>query len=627
MNKVKRKTSVITLEQYYSLEIADFSSIRIEHPVRGKTGRPIDIGAIVYSNREWNYEISSAHIEEPTAVDISSHQAERQFFLKSLPSSLVGKRSETVNSYLKSFIKVFDWVDRNGFIHFVNDNEVAFNAYVAYSRELESRVKNNKSKPTFTERTAKDKQWFFRKVIEICYPDSHRDIINTVPTLTGKATAKGPVEESALRYYWNVNLEIFNKFTDQCFDNSLYPPLIKTEDIESYYFASSRTRSAMDSPYCHKKRSPLLDYKNGKFIRCCESKVLNHNQVKALMRFSRIKETPRDYARLQMAMRALNAFVELFRILTSCNRSTLRELKYNSEVNGERDFTDNEFLALKYRAKNKEVRLRLHVNGYKLYKKYLKLREWILNGVECDWLFFSQGKCNYNNPEQLRKQHSDQHHGSLKRNGFISTTVKPIQDAHLRTANNLFLKNLGYHATEVANRNNHSLFVADSSYSLPSESTQKEELANYHSAIMEATKLLKPDVVSTTDGICNSGDYKPKNNSLNPPIQANCSLPMGCLFCKYYATIADDDNIRKLLSMKFIALEIKSQAIEFEYADEVYDPIILRIDSILKQLKEGASETNVLINKIQAEVFDMCKLTPFWSDRLDYYDKMGVITL
>ena len=624
MKLEKRHTKVISISQFLSLEVTNYSSIRLEHPVYPESGRPIDIGAIMYSSREKSYEITSRTKNDPTRVVLSSYRPERVTFLQNLPVLLLKVNKVTIHTYLRHYLKVFDWIDSNNFYDFMLSKELAFNAYVAYTKELEYKVKVNKPEENISQRTAKDNQWHFRSVIQASFPNDYKEIINTVPVLTGKANEAPIIEEESLKYYFKINLEVFKSFTAQCFDNNNFPTLLSLPSFESYYIGTTKHYSAIDSPLCSKIRVPGFNYKTGEIL---EEEITNESKRIISKLIYKPKNNPRCKTRFKMAIRAMHAFVEIFRILTCCNRSPLRHLEFTNKFITQRDYTDNEFIAIKFRAQNREVQYRLHKNGYKLFREYLKLRSWILNGRKCNWLFFSLSTEGAGKPLQLRKQHSDNHHNALKRSSLISPDTKLPRDVQLRRASTRFLLEQGYEISEVAMKNNHSVSVAEEIYSVPSDEEIKKEVTNFYNAIKTVTTISRKYKHQTVAGGCSSNKKEPTPIHIDNKYNANCNSHFGCLFCKYYACQPNDIDIRKLLSIKFIATEVKKQHINFEHASEAYDPIINRIDEILSQIIKTKPDKKDLIIKITNEVFEMCKLTDFWYKRLEYYEGMGMITL
>lgn len=611
MNLIIRATQVISFNKFLEIEVADFSSIRIKHPTRPSSGRPIDIGAIVYCRREWNNQISSKKRNFPTLVDPSSFRKERLAFIQSLPSELFKLRGETINTYLKSFIKVFDWTDQNGFEAFLTNEEVAFNAYVTYTKWLESRVKNTTYDESFTPRTAKDKQWYFRRIIEIGFPSKFQNIISSVIVLTGKSESKPNIDFESVKYYYEVNAEVFRKFSQQCFDNKKYPPFLNTPDFSSYFINIVCKYAYLKSPFCQKVLSPFFDYKSGYISE----------------RYNHVINNPRSPSRIYLAFRAMNAFVEVFRILTCCNRSTLRHLEFDSSMHSNRDFMSNEFISVKYRANNREVTFRLHKNGFKLYLRFLELREWILNGQKSQFLFFTLGRNSKGKPEQLKKQHSDNHHNALKKAGIIDSKTLLPSDTELRSLNTTFLLNRGYSTKQVAERNNHSLRVAEQIYNNPPDSQIRYEIDSYYNSMKIASAQFHDIKHTTVSGSCTSSIQSSESIIETSIFESSCKEAFGCLFCKYFACQTNEIDIRKLMSMKFIAFEVKAKSIDIDHADEIYDPIINRIDTIFKQLETKQPNIKALITRIENEVFNMCELTPFWFNRLQYYNELGVIKL
>lgn len=332
-----------------------------------------------------------------------------------------------------------------------------------------------------------------------------------------------------------------------------------------------------------------------------------------------------------MGIRAKEAFIQLFRILTRINGSDLIRLRYQDNYEVKRDKTSQEFYSIKYRAGNKDTTFRLETKGYTLFKKYLKLREWLLNGKKYKYLFFSLGKIECLEPKKLSRQGNYMHHEFLTRQGFMSCESRALRDQQIRNINTVFLRNSGYTSKSIADNNNHTVESSESFYSVTPQEQQVQELDLYWQAIEGAEKHvsinIEPNVKATTIGACSSTKSSPEMSIINPPIIPNCTTPQGCLFCKYYVCHADQEDIKKLLSLLFITLAIIEQTVNIEPIDNIYNKLIIRVEFILSKISLLSDSHSMLVRKLKIEVLDDGVLTDFWDKRLDYYNDMGLLNL
>ena len=621
-----RKTKVLSVDEYLKIDVMNFAQLRFIHPLKPATGRPIDIGAIAYSRRQQTKDITVKELTKPTFVDLSSFRKERLFFISNLRNELINKRPATQHVFFQMIFRVINWLDNNNYEDCFSCPEKLHNAYFSYTNYLIDRVLIEGHLEPLNVRCAKDYQWGFRKIIPLIFPDQVEKITAGVRVLKGKSEPAQPISTSYIEKYWRINYEIFIKFSAQCFSNNAFPPLIQINEINSYYFPFMTKFIRIDSTHTHKQIKISnknfhndFDYKSGKFL----GSTSHANKL--------IKKNKKHNKRIEMGIKAKNCFIQLFRILTRINNSDLMRLKYEENYEIKRNKTSQEFYSIKYRAGNKEITFRLEIKGYALFKKYLKLRKWLLNGDKCNYLFFSLGRIEQLKPKILSSQINYNHHYFLIKQGFISSDSKALRDQQIRNLNTVFLRNDGYSSKGIADNNNHTVESSESFYSVTSQEQQVQELDLYWQAIQGAEKhistLVQDNHQPTTTGTCSSANSLPDSLIDKPPIIPNCKIPQGCLFCKHYVCHADKEDIKKLLSLLFIALEIVKHAVDIEPIDNIYNKLIVRIEFILSKISLLSDKHSELVTKLRVEVLDDAVLTDFWDKRLDFYIDMGLINL
>jgi hypothetical protein len=643
MTLIIRPTKVYSIDEYKKIDVMDFSQLRLIHPVKLESGRPIDIGSVAYSIRQAKKSITSRDGQNPTLVDLKSFRKERLFCISNFSSELIKNKAETHKRFFDQIIQTFDWFDANGFEDFLVCTENSHQAYLAYTNYLIERKLTKNTSYFLMPRTAKDMQGACIRLIEVAFPEQINSVIGGIKRLKAKnGRQKEPITNKYIETYWLVNYEIFNKFSDSCFDNTKFPPFINVIDIKSYYYpiAGKATRllsehsiKLIEDCNSNKKYSTYFNLITGEIYPETIGKKGLPIDVKKHTKFvenhKKIKKNSRHIRRIEMAFKAKEAFVQLFRIMTRINNSDLLRLKYEEKFDKKRDKTSQQFYSIKFRAGNKKITLRLEVKGYELFKKYLNLREWLLDGIECEQLFFSPSQLKTTKTKSLSRQHTDQYHNYLKAQGFLSSDTKALQDQQIRNNNTIFLKGLGYSAKEVADNNNHTEETSGARYSQISKEQQAQEIGNYFDAIKAVGKVIKTKrdnkTTSTTSASCDNKKQEPKPIIANPIIKPDCQTPQGCLFCVYFVCHADEEDLRKLLSLLFVVLQILEKTIDIEFAEQVYTPIVIRIESILDEITAISSTHANLIKTLKKEVLEDGVVTAFWNNRLDHYEELGLI--
>lgn len=91
--------------------------------------------------------------------------------------------------------------------------------------------------------------------------------------------------------------------------------------------------------------------------------------------------------RFKLGSNALKAFYILFLSNTGMNDKTAATLEWSNDFNIEKE--RHKFRNIKYRAGNKPVEFQIQSKFLKDFKKYLLLRDYLLNGKEFEYLFFT----------------------------------------------------------------------------------------------------------------------------------------------------------------------------------------------------------------------------------------------
>lgn len=629
MNMIARETTVMSIDKFCLGHKVLASEIRLTNPINCN-GRAIDIGSLTYSVRQWTKQVNAQHINLPNLVDISTFRAERSFCVLNLATELQQLRPRSQNSLLKEIMPVFDWMDCNNCIDFLCSEVSFIKGYKSYTQYLIDRMKSKDHPSPITDRTAKDKQWICRRIARAAFPNNYQRIWSSEIVLKSNQQGKTPIPDEKVMQLWEVYYETFNKLKNQCFSNDLFPPVLKTSTLKSaimYFdsqyirFISPHRKYIVDSnKRVNMTMIPFLNYQTGKIDKAHPDYVRNLYNIQGLI------ENPRDPKRLTLAKIAMYAFHELFRILTRVNRAQMIELPFSPNYSVEKDITNIEFKAIKYRANNREITLRIEKHGVKLFKEYLKLRSWILKGKKCKHLFFYLIG---STPKPLCKQFSYRFNKQLRLVGILSSTTSPLKDIDIRQASTIFSKEKGYSNRDVALSNNHSEAVSETTYSTPSIEKQIQELDSYWLAVGKVSLFHKKtrEEIPTISGNCKAGDKAPESVITGSPIEPNCNTPQGCFFCKYYACHADENDIRKILNVLFVVKLLWNNASDIEHSEETYSLLILHLERLLSEIKSLSKESKCLVERLTHEIIQNGYLLPFWENRLDYFEDIGLLKI
>ncbi len=78
------------------------------------------------------------------------------------------------------------------------------------------------------------------------------------------------------------------------------------------------------------------------------------------------------------------------------------------------------------------------------------------------------------------------------------------------------------------------------------------------------------------------------------------------------------------MSFKYVVEAIRESAPNFEFSEEVFKDVVVRIGFIIEGISKRSKTASDLVEMMNKKVFDLGILTPFWESRLQRYEKMGI---
>jgi hypothetical protein len=104
----------------------------------------------------------------------------------------------------------------------------------------------------------------------------------------------------------------------------------------------------------------------------------------------------------------------------------------------------------------------------------------------------------------------------------------------------------------------------------------------------------------------------------------DCRRKETCIFCEYYSVHADEKDLRRLLSLRFLCDELKQSMGHDQYVEQ-WGPVIFRVDEIIEEILKKNMKLKADYESIKKEV-DMGYLDKFWEARLETLMAVGVIS-
>ena len=180
-------------------------------------------------------------------------------------------------------------------------------------------------------------------------------------------------------------------------------------------------------------------------------------------------------------------------ICTGAQPSEVVQLEFDGNIQSEQDILKNDFRAIKLRAAGREVSYNLgDYYGLLLFKEYLKLRKWVLNGAKCKYLFFStiQSKGNSLQFKQLKQGKSFYRYIYRIRGVYVDKDMADITSCPTRKLKNLILNELNVSLDTRATVLNHTQATNENDYNDTTPDRQASEFQAHWNAIRKARERI-----------------------------------------------------------------------------------------------------------------------------------------
>lgn len=356
-------------------------------------------------------------------------------------------------------------------------------------------------------------------------------------------------------------------------------------------------------------------------------KRLRENRNEALYKLQQRNEIKRHIERKRLASYGLCIGMLLFIAQTGANLDTAQQLQIGTieilpSTQGRR------FSGTKSRAGGKEVQPEFGVKFEPIFRKIVELREWYVQDEICDFIFPMRNDVRKLSPIgngklQLLKKF-------LQRIFPKIVWITPQQWRKHKSSQTVELSD-GDLLLE-AEVMGHSLDTARKNYSRTSFQDASQQISRFFNELREVavaqTRTVERIAVQTLDetvdvqtlpvGACITAAPQPEK-ALGFTEQAptpNCQQFEHCLFCQHYAAHADDEDVRKLLSLKSLLGYVKQKAMDLIKWEQQFGVVLHRIDEVLNDLSNTYGNLRDRIFSIQEEV-ESGDLDAYW---LNYFE-------
>lgn len=617
------------LTAVYELPLAE--GVRVIRPeqvvLKFESAGSVDVGSLCYLRRGKNKRLAACHSQ---LVDISSYDASRSRsvvevirFISDLFRDS-GLSHNTLRFNVFTFISDFmTWSDHHGHYSVLVDHDAAREAFRGFVGHLRDQAMQNRVSVNIAAGVQYKVLWFLENFLGM------DDLARGVNLLrrSRKATEETapPCEETQGKVLALCE-SLFIGLTDLTVDHLPYPFSLKMpeylqwENNALWVFPCAQwcVPPGYQQVVGEKTRNHAYNHAAGRIATLDEIKDLYSNAYdpkraikSAQERIATANRDTRDYARIQAAQFAHNAFAVLFVASIAMNRAQVLELPWGSD-DYKLDVERQGFRTLKWRAGGRACHFEISPVFIPKFQRFLELRRYLLNGKDCEFLFFTLGT-NANKasiPQQMGK-------ALFYTFGRALSTFDPVNvtPREWRAAKSDWLvKSTDLATAALVLQTSEGTFRKH--YTAGSSTQHLNEMSAYFDRVAKVVadrgQIIEGSVERAT-GMCASYGA-PHEVAPDVPVTPDCRTPEGCLFCDKFKVHADEKDTRKLLSCRFCLLQTAPLASSEEQFQRLFAPILERIQSILDEIEVRKPG---LVPRIKVEVEEEGELDPYWAGKME----------
>ncbi|MDN5678572.1 MAG: hypothetical protein L0G73_09140, partial [Acinetobacter sp.] len=365
-------------------------------------------------------------------------------------------------------------------------------------------------------------------------------------------------------------------------------------------------------------------------------KRLRENRNQAISNLEERNKDKRHMERERLASYGLVIGMLLFIAQTGANLDTAQQLQLDTmeilpSTQGRR------FSGTKSRAGGKEVQPEFGVKFEPVFRQILELRAWYIQDETCIFVFPQRNEIQRlvpigNGKLQLLKSFLQRIFPQMvwitpqQWRKHVSSQYVELSDGDLL----LEVEKMG-HSLDTAKKNYSRTSFKDASQQISQFFYELREVAVSQTRTVERipVQMLDEtiDAQASPVGACASIHPQPEKaiGFTERAPTPNCQQFEHCLFCQHYAVHADDEDMRKLLSLKSLLGYVKQKATDLIKWEQQFGVVLHRIDEVLKELSDTYENLRDHIFSIQEEV-ESGDLDAYWLNHFELLIDLGWIS-
>ncbi|PSL91611.1 integrase [Pseudomonas sp. R9.37] len=540
--------------------------------------------------------------------------------ITAVKTGMISQQTFTSNS--RELNQFLCWSYKNGYSDLFDSVERYYETYTSYSKLAYDKYTDGK----YVYHTAAIKQSVAFSTLYWFFPEctiNYKPALPKVPVKHGYNQTSVPREQDVARGL-GLCTEIFNGFTEALLNGWKYPFQVNLMG-EYFWIVPHRW-------LCHTNRATPPEVSTGLWhYRSGTLKPQTHEfRIKryfnAIDTIAEENKNPQVLTthRNRLGKWAHDSFVLMFAANTGMNEQQIRDLEW---LTGEYEVVPSTqgFRTVKWRAGRKTQCFTIATRFVKDFEQYLKLRSFLTRERSINTLFIHI-------PVLIEKRWRPLQSSALRKlgdaiRGYIDEGFPFLSYRQLRLYKyNYLLKEFGVVVASQIMQS--SIGTIAKAYSSAADDVATKEISAYYNLLSEAHKknIQRRNQTSIPSGHC----IEPGKAILLVQINHNvaeptCSNFITCLFCEHFVAHATTNDVRKLLSLRYFLMEIRSQSISAEEFEKLNGATLQKVNYIIDRLRNTSNEFNATADLIETEVFASEILTDYWAALLDNLVRIGAM--
>ena len=604
--------------------------------------RTLDIGTFFFAKRACFSDISDNEL-------VASFDEKRRYFLKCFTDYLLQMDGSDLSKGLfYSIIKIFlDWIDQQKKFFDLSSKDSVIDAYRRYSKYLVDRtLLADTDDDNLAAHTAKQYQRYVAKLIAYVFDCHEIDIASQAMQVQSQRydVPVLPIAQEDHQKTYATLLNVFSEIHRIVVQEGNFPTHFQSVDQEEFYFYSGfhhqveKQHIQFDMHSYLSKYSAIPDFSKmlvdfGLAEDSEHRKRLRENRNQAIRKLEERNKDQRHIERERLASYGLAIGMLLFIAQTGANLDTAQQLQLDTmeilpSTQGRR------FSGTKSRAGGKEVQPEFGVTFEPVFRQILELRAWYIEEESCDFIFLQRNELLKFVPIGQNKLQNIKRFLQRTFPKFIWITPqqwrKHVSSQYVQLSDGDLLieaEKMG-HSLDTARTNYARTSFKDAGQQISQFFNELRDIAVTQTRSIERITVKVIDVTADTQalpvGACVTANPQPEK-ALGFTEQAplpNCQQFEHCLFCQHYAVHADDEDVRKLLSLKTLLGYVKQKAADLIKWEQQFGVVLHRIDEVLIELLSSYETLRDRVFSIQEEV-ESGDLDAYWLNHFELLIDLG----